>query len=782
MKLIHQKALFIALSFTGLTQASSVWAQALPKEASGLASSENNLDPLESTLDPLESTLGSPAKDVLLPLEEVVVVGTRTPKSIMELAATIDVKNAETIERELSQTLSDLLRYEPGITTSGTGSRFGFGGFSIRGMGGNRVLTVVDGIRLPEAFSFGPFLNARRDFIDVDGLKRVEVARGPVSSLYGSDALGGVIAFQTRKARDYVATNDPLHLEAKAAYTGQNNGQTARLLMAGGNDTAALMLKHTDRQYEETDTQGDVGGTGLGRSQANPLEGETRDTLLNATFEWQTLSGHLHQWDMTLERHRQSVDTDILSSYDTQIFGVIDLLSRQGRDLRDRDRYSLAYQWMPAKAEVLHNVQASLYYQDGQSQQFTFDERVSRGVAESRIRESIFEQQILGLSAQATAGFEAMGKHDVTFGLDTWQSEFSALRTGSRLDSSGHPLPPSPFASPLPTRDFPITDVQQIALFAQDDWQLTPRWSVVPSVRYDKYKGSVTMDDIYRSGNPAAQPAVDYDHSAVTGKLGSVYQLSSNWSIFGNVSQGFRAPPYSDVNVGFSNPLGEYTTLPNPDLKPERSRGVELGVRFLDDYRQAQITLFDNRYKDFIESTVPVDAPADDQTGFDFFQSINRGRVAIKGAEARLGYTQLSNTGFLSQLNANVSLAYIDGEDKNTGQPLTALSPLNGVLGLGYSDAEHQWGVDAKLTVFEGKSISDIAEESARPPQGGYGVLDLLGYWQVSPKTSLNVALLNLTDKTYIRWSDTGIASADDAILRFSQPGRSLSASVSVSF
>ena len=89
--------------------------------------------------------------------ETMVVIGTRTEREINDIAATIDVKTKDQIERELTQNIGDLFRFEPGISISGTGSRFGFDGFSIRGIGGNRVLTLVDGIRVSEEFSFGPF-------------------------------------------------------------------------------------------------------------------------------------------------------------------------------------------------------------------------------------------------------------------------------------------------------------------------------------------------------------------------------------------------------------------------------------------------------------------------------------------------------------------------------------------------------------------------------------------------------------------------------------------------
>ena len=123
-------------------------------------------------------------------MDTTTVIATRTERALEEIAATISVKTSDVIERELVRNIADLVRFEPGVSVAGTGSRFGLNGFNIRGLGGNRVLTMVDGVRVPDEFSFGPFLSARRDFVDIDSLSRVELASGPISSLYGSDALG----------------------------------------------------------------------------------------------------------------------------------------------------------------------------------------------------------------------------------------------------------------------------------------------------------------------------------------------------------------------------------------------------------------------------------------------------------------------------------------------------------------------------------------------------------------------------------------------------------------
>src|SRR5690606_36114096 len=136
--------------------------------------------------------------------DRVVVTATRTERVVADVPNTVDIIDRERMDELIVRDLEDLFRDEPGITV-GTGfGRFGIGDIRIRGLGGNRVRIQTDGTPVPDAFSIGSFSNANRNFVGLDTLKRAEVVRGPGSSLYGSDALGGVVSFTTKDPSDYL--------------------------------------------------------------------------------------------------------------------------------------------------------------------------------------------------------------------------------------------------------------------------------------------------------------------------------------------------------------------------------------------------------------------------------------------------------------------------------------------------------------------------------------------------------------------------------------------------
>ncbi|MFU8877565.1 MAG: TonB-dependent receptor plug domain-containing protein, partial [Wenzhouxiangellaceae bacterium] len=168
-----------------------------------------------------------------LALDTVTVVATRQPRALSEVAGTITVFDRDRIERDVALDLQDLIRYEPGIEVDGGGTRFGFGGFRIRGLGGNRTALVVDNVPAADRFTVGNFADSGRGLLELGLVGRIEILRGPASTIYGSDALGGVVAVSLLEADDLLSGSD----------------QASRVELAGGsdNDRVRGMAAHAAR-------------------------------------------------------------------------------------------------------------------------------------------------------------------------------------------------------------------------------------------------------------------------------------------------------------------------------------------------------------------------------------------------------------------------------------------------------------------------------------------------------------------------------------------------------
>ncbi|MEM7763429.1 MAG: TonB-dependent hemoglobin/transferrin/lactoferrin family receptor [Pseudomonadota bacterium] len=709
--------------------------------------------------------------------DTITVIGTRTERSITEVPVTVSVYDEELIAEQLTRDIADLIRYEPGVTVGGTGSRFGLQGFSIRGIGGNRVLTVVDGVRVPEEFAFGPFLAAQRDFVDIDSITRAEIARGPISSLYGSDAIGGVVSFTTKRPDDYLG-NDSLYLGGKLGWSGADSSVAAVGTVAAGNDVLSGLLTVTQRDFSETENQGSVAGTGSGRELPDPQDLSSTSVL--AKLDWQVADGHL--LGLAVDRLESDAETQILSDYGSVVFGTV-VDTRDADDTRSRTRVSVNYQG-ELQLPFADFVNATAYTQSSETEQVTRENRTSFSGPQRRLRVSSYEQDISGAFAQASKQFSVGNStHTLTYGLDYFKTENETLRNGGTSAPDGTPIPEF---LPLPTRDFPNTEVTQTALFVQNEISLlNGQLLLSPGLRYDSFDASTSADAIYLNGNPGVGVPEDYDDSEVTGRFGAVYKVTDAVSVYALYSQGFRAPPYDDVNVGFSNFIGGYKTIANPNLESERSTGLEAGIRYQNDRFSVSVNAFHTDFENFIQSLSV--APAFLQTGgvdpsdnLLTFQSINREDVEIRGGELS-AEVNLDDLFELGRFTLRGAVAYADGLDNGTGQPIDDIEPLTGVVGLQFLAPSTRWGGELVLTAVDGKKDSDVTNPGQRLQTSGYGIVDLLAFADLTERVSVNIGLFNLTDRDYIRWVDTnGIGG--DAPLRFSQPGTNAAVNLRVEF
>lgn len=142
------------------------------------------------------------------PLEPVVSVAARAEQPLREVAGTVSLIESERLLQTLAGDLGEALRYEPGVSVPRDAVRFGASGISMRGLGGNRVGLWVDDVPVGEGFAIGSFSNADRGSLETAFLSRIELMRGPASSLYGSDALAGVVSLRTFQAEDLLSEVD----------------------------------------------------------------------------------------------------------------------------------------------------------------------------------------------------------------------------------------------------------------------------------------------------------------------------------------------------------------------------------------------------------------------------------------------------------------------------------------------------------------------------------------------------------------------------------------------
>ncbi len=707
-------------------------------------------------------------------MESIVVTGTKTARQINEVAASITHIDSQQIDGLISANIRDLLRYEPGLSVEGSG-RFGLSGFNIRGINGDRVLILIDGVPVADEFSFGPNLSSRRDLVDIDLLQSVDIVRGPASTLYGSDAIGGVVAFTTKQPVDFISGGQSFGGRIKAGYASQADESVVNGVLAGIYNDWQWLLNGTYRDGAQTETFFDDDLQGDMRQSADPQSNQSVSVLAKLIYQ----PSETHRVEWVAESATSDATTDLQSEVTQVVRGGLNL-SSQGFDEQDRERLSVNYRYTPNNIGSLVRMNWLGFYQQANTEQHSELTRVSLAPNSSpffRTRDSFFEQTSYGLHGQFDHQFSGWGQHYLIYGLSIEHTESSSVRKGQTQDTiSGASLPEF---SVFPARDFPISTLREQSLFIQDEIQLLDgKLRLSPGIRFDDFTLTPELDPIFVGANPGVVVA-EFADRQFSKKLGAVYSLNPDYSIWLQYAEGFRVPPMDDVNVGFTNFRGRYTSLANPDLKPESVTSVELGFRGHFQSVMWSLSAYQNRYDDFIESLAFVGFA---ENGFTQFQAQNIDKVDIKGIEGQLtwyleeAFTQAEDW----QLMGSFSVQ--DSENRQTGQALESILPAQWVLGLQYQDHTAPWHLELTLTHGRQAKLLTDNDDNLFFRAPSYTTLDLLGHVQILPDLSVNFGVFNLTDKQYWMASEVRGLAASANVGRFTATGRNASANIILNF
>ncbi len=702
-------------------------------------------------------------------LEAITVVGKRA-EPLARAAATVTVLDREAIEAANAADLRGLLRHMPAVTVGADPHRFGNGGPSLRGLGGNRVLLETDGVPAPSFYKVGSVSNTGRRFAEAELIERIEILHGAASSLYGSDALGGVIATTTLDPRGLLGGSaDRLAGRLRVGHAGVDDGRHAALTLAARQGDLATLLALGRRE---------AGAVNLASASArpNPRDAGADFALLRAVHD-----GLERPLRLTFAWDRTRVLTDV-ESLQLSPGAFANTLAMDADDRYATRRLVLdqpAAAWGP-----LEHAEWRLWWQDTTVRQLTAEERRAAPPRTPPLRiERGFEyvERMAGGELTLAHTLEAgSGSHRLVGGVELNHSRIAERRDGLQTNLLTGAESRVLLGEAMPVRDFPESEVAKLGLYLQDEFRPGGgAFAVTPGLRLDAYRLRPRHDPLYAEDNPGQVPA-SVEQVSLSPKLGLSWQAREGLTAWLQYAQGFRAPPFEDVNIGLDIPQFNIRALPNPDLRPETSDSLELGLRFTGAALAGSASVFYSRYEDFIESRVRIGT--DPATGRILFQSRNVARAEVLGAEATLEASLAGVLGLPPGWSARLAAAYARGDDLERDQPLDSIEPLRGVLSLRYDAPGGRAGADLSLTAAAGQDRVPGGPVPLAEP-GGFAVLDLAGYWRIGPQLTLRGAVLNLADRSYFEWTDVrGRAAGDPLLEQYRRPGRSVTLSLTLGF
>ncbi len=656
-------------------------------------------------------------------LEEVQVTAGRIEQTVSEVSAGVSVVGADAIAAAAPAIATDLLRGVAGAfvqqTTPGQGVPI------IRGLKGSEVLHLVDGFRLNNAW----FRNAPNQYValvDPRMLERIEVLRGPSPSLYGSDAMGGVVQFVSmlpqlgvepslggRAALDYRSADEALSGHLTISRSGQRAGYAANLSYLDAGDRRA----------------GD--GPRLAGSAYTAR-------AARAVVRVQPVTGHDFVFDVQYLRQPGTPRHDELVAG----FGQSEPASAEfSFEPNDRLFAHLRHRWREVNG-FIDDLELHL------GQQIIHDDRKTRDTGSTSLRRERNKSVLSGFTIQAHSSLAA---HKLTYGLELYADEISSSRTATDIETGDTRSVTSRFPD--------ASTMDSLAFYLHDSVHVGPRAVLDGGVRYSRIDVSL----------PAADRGVgaQVDTDDLTANLGLVYELNRELNLVANLGRGFRAPNVFDLGTLGPRP-GNRFNIANSALQPEEVVTVDLGLKYSGRNAVAELMLWQADYRDKIESvpTGEVDA-----SGRIVVQSRNIAEVDLWGVEAG-ARLELPDSRF--RLDGVVN--YTRGEQRAAAgvQPADRIPPVNGELSAAFRPSG-PWRFEGTLAFAGGQDrISDRDRRDPRiDPDGtpGWVVFNVMATVQANDLLEVALHLDNLLDKHYREH-----ASGIDA------PGRSLGLSISARF
>ncbi|NLB57158.1 MAG: TonB-dependent receptor, partial [Gammaproteobacteria bacterium] len=406
-------------------------------------------------------------------LDSVVVVASRAAEPLSQVVASVAQVDREQLDRYLVRDPDSLVRYVPGVAVTSEPDRFGTRGFAIRGLEGNRVRILVDGIPLPDSYSVGQFSSAGRDLVDLEAIDRVEIQRGPASTLYGSDALAGVVAFRTFDPEDLLArTGSGRYFGLRAGFDSLDDSHLLGASWAAGVAPGWQAMALAARR------SGSESGNRAWRAEdaANPAD-FTRESVL-AKLVRDADDG---RYTLAFDGARESRETAVNSMR----FGAGRYATTyrvDGDDEQQRLRASLTGEWAPG-LRWLDALEAQLHWQRTDVRQDTAQYRLADTATpfESlRWRRFDYQADSLGLGLVGQSRHEGRwGRHWHVFGMDIALQRYEGLREGVETNLETGATNTVILGEAMPVRDFPTSDADSLALFWQDAMSIGERLAVI---------------------------------------------------------------------------------------------------------------------------------------------------------------------------------------------------------------------------------------------------------------------------------------------------------------
>lgn len=650
-------------------------------------------------------------------LDNITVSATKFDENLSKIPMSVSVLTDEQLFKYSTTSLYDTFSKELGVNVTGGEGRSQ--NINIRGISGNRIKIIKDGISVSDGYG-ADNLNDKAGFytFDMANIKEVEIIKS--ANLQGQSSLGGTILVKSKQLEDYLQDKNS-YFQAISKYTGISDKLQQNLAFAYRLDELSFGAKGNfanskqTKNYEKNVYKRDIDSYAYSFLQAY----EFPWAYQKFTFEYFNEKAIRKESDITPTQDDGIWNPD---KFDEKITTESYTISN---DLEFQTDFSL-----------FQENYLKLYYRNTQNNlyQHILESRELANMVEKKtlINDNLFEDEIKGISLNS---YNQILNHEVSYGINA--DFLNHRRPMSRISIKDTVLKKSD------KNPFHKSKTFLLSSYLTDKFDIKTL-TIRPSIRYDFHKLSTKKHKDKTSW--AISPGI-----AVTQNFSDKFNMYFSWAY------GYKAPTYDKVfaNVPhiFGNPLSDFILAPNLDLKKETSQNYEIGAKFKDDFNSFSLAFYYSNYKDFISPRI-----TERKRNYSIQQYINIGKAKIYGYEASYERT----IGLFRILS---SIAYINGKDENK-EYLQTLNPLRGGFEINFDYdklniySRLNWESSMKRTPK--CYAADSGDEVACAKTKSYGSVDIgTSYTYKNYSVSLNIN--NLFNKRYVKYQDVAGRAYDMA-------------------
>lgn len=694
-----------------------------------------------------------------LNLDEVVVSCTRWRQTSDNVPSKIVLISPKDIALQNPQTAADLLGISGKVYIQK--SQQGGGSPMIRGFATNRLLYTVDGVRMNTAiFRGGNIQNVIS--LDPFATENAEVLFGPGSVIYGSDAIGGVMSFQTLTPQ--LSINDKSLTTGKAVtrFSSANNEKTGHFDVNVGWKKWAFVTSYSSWDYDHL-RQGSNGPDDYLKDYYVQRQEKT-DVVINQDDPLLQIPTAYSQFNLMQKlcfKPNEKWQFQYGFHYsETSPYGRYD---RHNRVRSGTARYAEwnygPQKWMMNNLNIMNFGKNALYDQLSLrlAKQSFEESRIDRSL--NKDERSTQTENVEAYSVNLDLIKSLGSKHTLFYGAEYVQNDVTSkgLLTDITMNTDT-----------VGASRYPKSTWSSIAVYVNDEFKVSEKFTMQAGLRYNQY----TLDADFTNNldfYPLPFSTAEINNGSLTGSIGVVYRPSSSWVISTNFGTAFRSPNVDDIGKVFDSEAGA-VTVPNSDLEAENAYNFDLGIaKVFGDHVKIDVTAF---YTILQNALVRREFLLNGQDSIMYdgelsqVQAIQNAAVAnVYGVQAGLEVKLPAGFSFSSDINYQVGEEELDD---GTTSPSRHAAPLFGVSRLNYKANKLNlqfYSTYQGEVKFEDLAIDEQGKDEiyAKDANGNnyspaWYTLNIKAMCYLSETFTVSAGIENLTDQRYRPYS-SGISA-----------------------